>query len=521
MKKINYLIIFFLIIGVVYRLLLTANGNFLFNMDNARDLVDVREMVVLQKPRLIGHTAAIEGVFYGPYWYYLSGVPFVLTQGNPYGSILLLVLFWAIGGFFALILAKRYGILAMILVGSLWVASNVLVLATSYSFNPNPAMLLTPLFIFLFDRYLTSKKTLYGILTFGLAAMFFSFELMFAVLVPVIILLTILLTRNWKLFKTKSLWFGVLTYILVLAPYLLFEVKHEFFMTNSLIRYLTNVESGGEPVIVNPIDRFGYILKLFYEMLLPTFMNFKFFTVGILWLSAAVIIRLVLKKEIFKDNVVTILLLYIFVTLIGYTLIPTVINSWHWVGVVAASIMLAGFMISQGMKMGMLGKFVAVILFVAGVGFSVMNLAEYFVKPRVQSMDPSLYQNELNAVDYVYKKADGKNFKVYVYMPSVIDYPYQYLFWWRGLNKYGYVPEDYAYEPNQFPYISQKEKLPTGSNPPSSGLIFLVKEPDRIGYRDAWDDHFKSHELITSEMVGPLEVEVRKETVAKSSANTK
>ena len=59
-KKVIILIILFL--GVVYRLLLTSGGNFLFNMDNARDFVDVREMVELKKLRLTGPSSAIEGL---------------------------------------------------------------------------------------------------------------------------------------------------------------------------------------------------------------------------------------------------------------------------------------------------------------------------------------------------------------------------------------------------------------------------------------------------------------------------
>ena len=96
-------------------------------------------------------------------------------------------------------------------------------------------------------------------------------------------------------------------------------------------------------------------------------------------------------------------------------------------------------------------------------------------------------------------------------MPSVIDYPYQYLFWWRGLNKYGYVPEDYAYEPNKPAYISKKELLPIGKKVENSQLIFLIKEPDRIGYRKAWESNFEKYPVVSSEMIGPLEVEIRQE----------
>src|SRR5229473_1050610 len=64
--KTQFLIIFILLIGLVFRLLITSNGNFLFNMDNARDMLDVREMVVLHKLRLIGPTSGIAGIYTGP-----------------------------------------------------------------------------------------------------------------------------------------------------------------------------------------------------------------------------------------------------------------------------------------------------------------------------------------------------------------------------------------------------------------------------------------------------------------------
>lgn len=42
-------------------------------------------------------------------------------------------------------------------------------------------------------------------------------------------------------------------------------------------------------------------------------------------------------------------------------------------------------------------------------------------------------------------------------------------------------------------------------------LVFLIKEPDRIGYRGAWEEDFKNMEFVSKEIVGPLEIEIRKE----------
>ena len=53
------LILLILLAGIIYKLIMTSGGNFLFNMDNGRDLVDIREMVEL-KIRLITASAGVD-----------------------------------------------------------------------------------------------------------------------------------------------------------------------------------------------------------------------------------------------------------------------------------------------------------------------------------------------------------------------------------------------------------------------------------------------------------------------------
>src|SRR5581483_5932999 len=121
-------------------------GNFLFNMDNARDLVDVREIIELHKLRLTGPTSAIEGVYTGPAWYYLLAIPLILSNGDPYSAIIMEIVLWVIGGYFLMRITSRYGLVLMVTSGIIWAVSDYINLLTLYSFNPNPVALLTPVF---------------------------------------------------------------------------------------------------------------------------------------------------------------------------------------------------------------------------------------------------------------------------------------------------------------------------------------------------------------------------------------
>ncbi|MDO8570465.1 MAG: hypothetical protein Q7R97_02670 [Candidatus Daviesbacteria bacterium] len=503
------LILFFLILGVFYRLYLTADNNFLFNMDNARDFVDVREMVVLHKARLIGPTSAIEGVYNGPAWYYLLAVPFILTSGNPYGAILMEIFLWVIGGVFLFKLCKNYGNLVLISVGFIWVYSNYIVLTTLYSFNPNPVTLLTPLFIYLLKRYLETNKIFFSISTFLLGGLFFNFEMNFGIFVLPIIFFSIIFSQKTIFLKTKTFWIGFGFFILTLLPQLFFDFRHQFIMTNSLLRFITTPSSSGK--LFSLTTQITSIFEKFFNVFAPTLFNLQLLTKIVIMLFVITFFKFIKNNLVKKDLAFLISLITITVPFLGYIILPVSVNSWHLGAEVVSFIILLAFTLHQLRNWNLLGKIISILICLFIIFYVFWDFTNSFSLHKPKSMDVSNIDNEIKAIDYVYQKADGKNFKVYVYLPSVIDYPYQYLFWWRGLEKYGYVPKDYAYLPAMPPYISNKNSLPNGSNPPDSNLIFLIKEPDRIKIRHLWENSFTKYPLIKSEWVGPIQVETRKE----------
>lgn len=500
------LILFILLVGILYRLALTTNGNFLFNMDNARDMVDVREMVVLPKPRLTGPTSAIEGFYNGPAWYYLLAIPFLLSGGDPYASILMEIGLWAIGGFFLLKLVSRWGFWLMVPVGAIWVASNYIVLTNLYAFNPNPVTLLSPVFIFLLLEYLEKKKTIYIFLSWFLAGLFFNFEMNFGVFMPLVIFAGIVLTKNSKLLKRKNFWLGLGIFIFTLLPQVIFDLKHQFIMSRSVIKYLSEGSGFG----LDLLNRFQVISLTFYNTFLPTLMNHKIFTLIILVIFVPVIYIFFKGKK--KDTLVLISFLFIFIPFLGYLILPVTVNSWHLGGEMAVSLILIAFLLKQLTSGGVLNKIISLVLSILVVWFGFSNIINFFAqdfgKP---NLDPSLYKNEIAAIDYVYKRAAGQNFKVYTFMPSVYDYPYQYLFWWYGRKKYGYIPAEYAYAPNKPQYIGSKEKF-EGTKDNYNSLVFLIKEPNRgHNWKSGWEADYRFMELLSSERLGSIDIELRRE----------
>ncbi|MFH1536302.1 MAG: hypothetical protein ABIC96_04540 [Patescibacteria group bacterium] len=493
----NKIIVFILILGIIYRLFLTSGGNFLFNMDNARDMVDVREMVVLGKLRLTGPTSAIEGLYNGPAWYYLLVIPFIISGGDPYASILMEIILWAIGGFFLLKLVKIWSNWLIIPIGAIWVSSNYIVLANVYAFNPNPVVLLTPLFIYSLVLYLENKKAIYIILTWFLAGLFFNFEMNFGVFTPIIILASVIFTKNVKLLKQKWFFVGIALFVFTLLPQALFDFRHDFLMSKAVLRHLSE-NSGAN---LNILGRFQTIPASFFDTYSATLMNHKSLAASLLLISAIGLIGFLKKEK--KKALVLVSLMIIAIPFLGYLILPVTVNPWHLGAEMAASLILIAYILKERI-------FIPISILI--IWFSVSSIGSYIIndfgKP---NLDPSLYKNEIAAIDYVYQSAKGRNFKVYTFMPSVYDYPYQYLFWWYGQKKYKYIPAEYAYAPNKPSYISNKDKF-AGSKDNYQGLVFLIKEPNRgYNWKSGWEASYQSMELLSSEKLGSIEIEIRRE----------
>src|SRR3989344_3780257 len=388
------LILIILLLGIIYKLIMTSGGNFLFNMDNARDLVDVREMVELKKIRLTGPTSAIEGFYNGPAWYYLLAIPYVVSDGNPYSTIILQIILWAIGGFFLLKMVSNFGKILIILIGLVWVASDYISLATVYAFNPNPLTLLSPLFIYLLFKYLQTNKLIFSILTFFLGGLFFNFEMNFGVFIPMIIFVSILFTNKLTLLKSSSFWIGLLFFILCLLPQLLFDIRHNFIMTKSVINYL----SQGTSTSYNLFTRFQTITDSFFNVFSATLMNRKNLTIIILLLFIPIITKFF--KQIRKNDLIIASVVYILIPFILYVFIPVTVNPWHLGGVAAILILLIGFQIKKLWEFNFFGKIIGLTLSLFLIFYSLSNISKFFLldfgKP---NMDPSLYKNEIAAID--------------------------------------------------------------------------------------------------------------------------
>ncbi len=254
-SKFQYILLFGL--GVVLLLLSSHlwHGDVLFHTDLARDFLVLEDILETKNPTLIGpRSGGIPGVFHGPLWYYISLIPFWLSQGDP---VVMGWFWWMLGVVSTLVLlyvtqkfTKNFTISLLIAIGFTLVT---LPLAASPVNN-----YMADLFSFLvFACWLlwlqkpSVKLALLGWFGLGLLV---QFQMAFAV--PIAIIWFPIFMYN--VFKSKSYkqLFALLLFVLPLLSFILFELRHDFLQTRSVLSYLQLETSGDSTVLQRVLQRF-------------------------------------------------------------------------------------------------------------------------------------------------------------------------------------------------------------------------------------------------------------------------
>ena len=153
--------------------------------------------------------------------------------------------------------------------------------------------------------------------------------------------------------------------------------------------------------------------------------------------------------------------------------------SGHYIGLPLIFLLILSFGISAvylHLKKSLVVLVVVVVLFACSI--NQLKLFNTFQKSDWIG-DSSVYRNQTQIIDYIYKEAGGNKFNYLVYTPPIFDYPYQYLFKWYAVKKYGHSPEKSV----------QK-------------LLFVVLEPDTMPDRQkAWLDVRKGDGKVVKEKV--------------------
>lgn len=489
-----------LIIWIIVTFVPLFKGLFYFSFDQARDLIWVKNQIDFGKITLVGPSGSLTGVFFGPLWFWVLIIPYLITGGDPVGITVfngLLILVTIFLAFF--LFRKQAPLLAYfaILTGLL---SPGLRSIAEYAFSQHMLPLLTLLLIFSYTQILlyTSKK--YFLTAAFLIALMFHAEPATSIFSLPSLLLTVYFSPDKKrLLNPFLLLMGISIFTIPFLPQLLFDIRHDFIQTRSILSYLqgNNESLGGIlPLTERVSDR---TLKFFDVFRSATIQNPTIISILVFLTTIVSIIKE--KKDKFVQSVWISSIIYIFSLWLFFVIYPPELKRFYLDGLLIIFTIIHAIALSILWKRKQLRIFLMVYLFFVFIeSFSPMKQIELFktnFSERYQH--GGTFANQRNIVDSIYQDASGRGFFAYTYSSAIYDYPYQYLFLSHGIKKYGYLPEEFSYLPNQPEYVQYKnaqlqrlqDRIKPGDN-----LIYLVVDADnQLQRRTEWLKNFPTEKL--------------------------
>lgn len=423
-KKLTaFFLLVFYFIGLKLRVGGTLNGYFAFTYDQGRDFLELSKLVFGHNLSLIGPPTGIEGVFHGVWWFWVLAPVFWLWRGDP---TLMVATFNVLSTLFVLVAYYigekiKDATLGLVLAGIV-ATSPAFVDTGAQLWHPNIVPLLTLLLVFALWQFIKKKRSF--VWTAALLGLIWEFEFgSGGIFLPAFVfaILILKITPARKDIVPSFLAFGVW-----LVPRLLFELRHSFLQTKSLVFYISHTKQ--TEFVLPLIDRVFLRLETILSLLKNSFTggNMEVLT-GLLLLFLFAFVFLV-KTE--TDNQEKKLIMVLFLSLeliyIAASIYPNALWNYYLIGVPAMLLMPIGWAIHWLMRQLPVigwGVFIGLIL---QSSFPVFAHGE-----SAWQGDASVFKNQLQIVDAIYQDTGDRPFNIQVYSPSVIDYTYEYLFKWR------------------------------------------------------------------------------------------
>jgi len=351
-----------------------------FYFDQGRDALVIWDFWKNGKLFLIGPTTGIEGVFRGPWYYWLIAPFYILGDGNPVWPSVFLSATSVMGAFLAYKIADK-------LAGK-WAGITALVIS-GFSLN------LAAFAVYLFFK---DKKKLPGVKTIAI-----------------------------------SLFFLGLTF----APQILFDLRHEGILRGTISKFL--FQEGSFKLTFWEIAkiRFPFYYDVFFSKLFQSMANAKAIFAIIFGL-----LLFYKRKAIIKDKrfvLVAILLASPIVGMLFFQGNYGNVYDYYFTGYYLIFVVFFSSVFGLFSKY-IWGK-ALILIFLALFLKDNLPIVRNYIVSGVDGPTTIAFGNQKQAVDWIYQDAGGREFNTDVYVPPVIPYAYDYLFKWYGSTHYAYVPK--------------------------------------------------------------------------------
>lgn len=452
-----------LVFSFILRVVPSQDHNFFFTMDQADDGVWAREF--FERGQLLWHGAQtnIPGVYSGPLWYYFISIGYLIFRGDPFGALFMVILLnVGLTGFIMYVLRKEVGETKALAVGFLLQFFWWFYDTSRWAFNPFPLVFCGVAVVLLLSLFLKTKKSRYFFLSTLPVFLGFNAEVAGASA----LFLFFVLFLSWAIWKRKIKLTKGLVGILILpsfgAAVLFFQLAKRFFANQeSLLPGQTTGYFSG--------TNYFYIAQEFAQIFSYALLPYKI----LLSLGLFLLIFYFYYKQKNKNPFVlhfTLLSLGLFA--VCFVMFGATRGWYDWHTVFLPTVLFTSVIL---LLLSIPKKF-GIALLVVVMFFQISVFKERYREYLSPQKGPGVTSTQVKVLDWIYQNSENDGFNAYTYMPALRDYPYQYLFWWYGRKKYGFVPCEYSIYPGGLKlYVPNKDSYST----PTLGcerLRFLIIE---------------------------------------------
>lgn len=398
-KPKHWLLVAIFTVGIFLRLY-NIPGSMMFLGDQGRDAMIVKKIIKDFDPVFIGPVTSVGNLYLGPLYYYFMAPWLLLSYPSPVGPAYGVAFLGIIAMFLMYFLGRKMvGEKAAIIGTAFFALSSTVVNNTRFSWNPNPAPLVSLLMVF-FTYQAWKKSPSYWILV----------SLCFSIIIQ-LHYLTLLsaggagLIWLWQLFTLrkkpkKLLELGVVTLVSALiffaslTPQILFDSRHDNLNAKAFANMITGEENFAQNSELPLIQKAQKVIKethgrgmhILFEISLGKNRNLNTWLLAIF---AITVIALIINHEKFKlrgDNFdgEMVILTYLLVGIIGTAFYGHTIFDHYIAYLFPISFLTFGIVIAALTNRYFMSKVVAMVFL---FGFLAWNIPRYHLKTQGWSID--------------------------------------------------------------------------------------------------------------------------------------
>lgn len=396
--------------------------------DEGRDSLVMKRILVDHDFPLLGPPTSVGNMYLGPLYYYMMSIPSAIFWLEPVAAAGMNALIGVLTVYLIFYLSKEwFGFKSGLLASFAYAISPITIIYSRFSWNPNPAPFFALLSIIGLNQIRKTKDFKLFILTSGSLAFALQMHYLALILVPVVLILYLyLILQNQKRYVWVGTILGVLVFLLLMSPLLIFDLKYNYLNSRSLLELVSSKDSSVEFSFFNNLVK---IVPLYGYNLITRYIGGQNILVG----STLSLILLIpvglfiynLRKKTFSWPLF-VMLVWIIVGILGLSFYKQEVYD-HYLGFLnpAPYLLLAGVVFFLPSRVSWYG------VSALGLIIAITNLPR---NPLLKPPNMQLFRTQ-EIAKYIIAKSENKSFNFALIAERNYDSAYQFF-----LYKYNHTP---------------------------------------------------------------------------------